>query len=224
VRNAVRLRVARTDGGVHRLRRTPPRVLPSAPEYAGAWARPSRGRDAFAPHDTSRQPNTHNTESREVCYPWHPWFGRAVAVYEVLVKHGHSVSRCGLEEERNRRSVEIPTWMFEPTACCRLRLMAVPTVGCEARELQALLRTVRPDSGGVLQAQRRSLLTAGRADASVREPTTTLATHTLSSPTPASVVSDVVTRDPIKDDQVAGAAASGARRPSSRLRSGTGGA
>jgi hypothetical protein len=66
---------------------------------------------------TSRQPNTHSTESREVCYPWHPWFGRSVVVYERLVKKGHAVCWCGLEEERNRRSLEIPTWMFEPAAC-----------------------------------------------------------------------------------------------------------
>jgi len=72
--------------------------------------------------------------------------------------------------------------MFEPAACGRLRVMAVPTVACDALlELQALLRTAsRPDSGGVLQAQHRSLLTAGGADATVREPTTTLATHALS--------------------------------------------
>jgi hypothetical protein len=120
-RNAVSRRVARTDGVVHRLPRTPPRALPSVHECAGAWVRLFRGRDVFAPHDTSRQPNTHSTESREVSYPWHPWFGRSVAVYEVLVKYGHSVCRCGLEEERTRRSVEIPTWMFEPAACCRLR-------------------------------------------------------------------------------------------------------
>jgi hypothetical protein len=30
--------------------------------------------------------------------PWHPWFGRTVAVYEVLAKQGQSVCRCGLEE------------------------------------------------------------------------------------------------------------------------------
>ena len=109
-------------------------------------------------------------ELREVRYPWHPWFGRSVAVYEVLVRHGHSVSRCGLEEERTRRAVEIPTWMFEPAACGRLRVMAVPTVDCDAlREVQALLRTARrPDPGVVLEAQHRSLLAAGGADATVR--------------------------------------------------------
>jgi hypothetical protein len=186
---------------------------------------PTRG--ACAIRDTSPQPNTHNTESREVCYPWHPWFGRSVAVYEVLVKDGHSVCRCGLEEERNRRAIEIPTWMFEPAACCRLRVMAVASVGCNALlELKALLRTVpRSDPGVVLQAQHHSLLAeGGAADAQDHEPTATRATHAVSSPALASVVSDVATRDPRKDDQVTGTAAAPARRPSLRRRRGAGAA
>src|SRR2546425_13367411 len=62
--------------------------------------------------------------------------------------------------KRNRRSVEIPSWMFEPATCCGLRLMALPTVGCDALlDLKALLRTVQGrDRGGVLQAEHRSLL------------------------------------------------------------------
>jgi hypothetical protein len=42
--------------------------------------------------------------------------------------------------------------MFEPAACDRLRVMAVPIVDCAAlREVQALLRTApRPDPGVVL--------------------------------------------------------------------------
>ena len=98
-------------------------------------------------------------------------------MYEVLLKHGDSVCRCGLEEERTRRTIETPTWMFEPAAWCRLHVTAVPTVGCDAlRELQALLRTVaRPDPGGVLHGQHRSLLAAGGADAPVSELTATVA-------------------------------------------------
>src|SRR5713226_9708764 len=101
------------------------------------------------PGYTSREPNTHNTESREVCYPWHPWFGCWVVVYERRVKYGQAVCRCGLQDRQDRGSVEIPTWMFESAACCRLGVMAVPTVGCDALlELKALLRTAqRPGSG-----------------------------------------------------------------------------
>jgi hypothetical protein len=180
---------------------------------------------AFVSVRRSRQLNTHNTEFREVYYPWHPWFGRTVAVYEVLVKQGQSVCRCGLEE-RNRLSIEVPAWMFEPAACGRLRVMAAPAVDGEALSaLQTLLRTVpRSDAGGVLQAQHRSLPAAGGADAPVRDPPATLATHTLSSRPVASVVSDVAPRDPSQDDSVAGAATPRAHRPTRRGRLGTGGA
>jgi len=164
-------RDARIDDGDHRLQdsRRSLRRLP-----AGSVCRPACPcpvRDASGSCDTSRQHNTHNIEARQVCYPWHPWFGRSVVVYEKLVKQGHAVCRCGLEEVQHHRSIEIPTWMFEPAACCRLRVMTVPTVGCDALlELKALLRAAqrpaqRPDSDGVLQAQHRSLLTAGGADA-----------------------------------------------------------
>jgi hypothetical protein len=148
-----------------------------------------------------------------------------VVVHEVLVKYGQSVSRCGLEEEQTRRPVEIPSWMFEPATCGRLRVRPMPSVSCDAlRELQALLRTVQhPDHDGVLQAQHRSLLDAGGADATVREPTALGATHAVSSPSPASVVSDDAARHPREDDPVAGAAAASACCPGSRLRLDEGG-
>jgi len=59
--------------------------------------------------------------------------------------------------------------MVEPAACCRLRVMAAPTVSCDALlELKALLRTAqRPDPSVVLQARHRPLLAAGGADATV---------------------------------------------------------
>ena len=213
-------RAARTGGGDRRPRESQQFFLAMPVGPVGDQACPSPARDAFDSCGTSRQPNTHNTESREVCYPWHPWFGRSVAVYEVLVKCGRSVYRCGFEEERTRRSVEIPTWMFEPAACCRLRVMAVPSVGCDALlELKALLRTAAgPDSGGVLQAQHRSLLTAGGADATVRQSTTTRATHTLSSSAPAAVVSAAPLGDSSRDDQFAGGAAPRPRQPRGGLR------
>jgi hypothetical protein len=142
----------------------------------------------------------------------------------VLVKQGHSVSRCGLEEERHR--LEVPTWMFEPAACGRVRLMAAPTVTCDAlRALQTLLRTAaRPDPDDVLEAQHRSLPAAGGADAPVRDPTEALATHAVSSPSLASVISDVPFLDPREDDPVAGAAAARTRRRRRRRRLDAGGA
>ena len=59
------------------------------------------------------------------------------------MKQGQSVCRCGLEEDRNRRAIEVPTWMFEPATCRRLRLLHEPAVSCDAlRGMQALLRVV----------------------------------------------------------------------------------
>ena len=74
-------------------------------------------------------------------------------VYDRLIKNGHAVCRCGLalEQERSRRSIEIPTWMFEPLACSRLRVVPMPMVGCDALlELKTLLQAAhRPDRGDV---------------------------------------------------------------------------
>src|SRR5215831_5883552 len=182
---------------------------------------------ADVPHDRSRQPNTHNTEWRNVCYPWHPWFGRTVAVYEVLAKRGQSLCRCGFEDERSVRSVEIPTWMLEPAACCRLPMMAVPTVSSDAlMALKALLRTVPgPAVDVVLQAQHRSSLDAGGADVTVRSSHATLATDAVSTAPPVSAASDVPIRHPREDNQVAGRAAPRARaRRGHRRRRGRGGA
>jgi hypothetical protein len=63
--------------------------------------------------------------------------------------------------------------MFDPAICLRMRrLAAVPTVSCEALlDLKSLLQCAPvPDIGVVLQAQHRSLLSPGGADAKVAEP------------------------------------------------------
>jgi len=123
-------------------------------------------------------------------------------VYEVLVKCGQSVCRCGLEEAGDRRSLEIPTWMFEPAACGRLRLTTVPIVGCDALlELKAVLRAAqRPDHDGVLQAEHRSWLVIGGADATLLEPSTALATDSVSPSPAASAISDISAGHPREDD------------------------
>ena len=85
---------------------------------------------------TSRQRNTHSTESRQVRYPWHPWFGRSVTVYEALTKGDQPVCRCGVDDQRNDRSLEVPAWMFEPAACDReigLSLVGFAVIKVEVR-------------------------------------------------------------------------------------------
>src|SRR5262245_25440179 len=60
---------------------------------AGRWVARGPSCGEVDAHCTSRQRNTHNTESREVRYAWHPWFGRIVTVFETLTKGEEPLSR-----------------------------------------------------------------------------------------------------------------------------------
>lgn len=164
---------------------------------------------------TSRQRNTHNTESREVRYPWHPWFGRRVTVYETVTKGGHPVSRCGIEDQRNDRSVEVPAWMFEAAACDHLRLITTPFVDCQALiELKAVMQTApRTD---MLQAPHHSLTAPGGADATGQTPT--LATDAVPSPATSPALSDAAGGHSGADDSTARATVAMARRSAARRR------
>ena len=70
----------------------------------------------------SRQSDTYRIESREVRYPWHPWYGRAVGIDRVVVRGGRAVFRCRVEPGQESRSVEVPQWMFDAASCHRMRL------------------------------------------------------------------------------------------------------
>jgi hypothetical protein len=86
---------------------------------------PVRGSNEGALGCTSRQRNTHNIELREVRYPWHPWHARTVAVHEALTRNGRAVCRCGVDESPGGRLLEIPQWMLDSVACCRMRMAKV---------------------------------------------------------------------------------------------------
>jgi hypothetical protein len=166
---------------------------------------------------TTRQRNTHNTESREVRYPWHPWFGRMVTVYEAVTKGGHSLCRCGVDDQRNARSVEVPAWMFEPAACDHLRLTATPFVDCQALiELKAVLQMAL--WADVLQAPHHSLTTPGGADATGQPPMPSLATDALSSPATSPALSDAAAGHSGTADSTARPTAAPAGRSAARLR------
>jgi len=111
---------------------------------------------------TSRQLNTHITESRVVLYPWHPWHGRTVSVFNTVAKNGDEVFRCGLESMETAWPLEVPQWMFDPAACFRIHFATSPAVNCEA-----LLELKRE---AVLQAGHHSLPRTGGADATLYEP------------------------------------------------------
>jgi hypothetical protein len=100
---------------------------------------------------TSRQLNAHITESRVVLYPWHPWHGRSVWIFDAVAKEVDAVFRCSLEPAETARPLEVPQWMFDPAACCRVHLQTAPAVDYEALlEVKRLLVGVSSTSGEVV--------------------------------------------------------------------------
>ena len=80
---------------------------------------------------TSRQHNAHITESREVLYRWHPWYGHTVWIVTTIErKNAESALRCGQEPFDTAALLEVPQWMFDPVACCRITSATSPAVTC----------------------------------------------------------------------------------------------
>ena len=73
---------------------------------------------------TTRLENTHGPEFRELLYRWHPWFGLRVGVHEAIGRSGEVAFRCSLSGTDVDRWLEIPAWMFERSACARVRVAA----------------------------------------------------------------------------------------------------
>ena len=121
---------------------------------------------------TSHQSNTHSTESREVVYPWPPWFGRVVWIYRARVNRGWMVAHCGWEPPHECRGLEVPLWLFDRAVCCQLRLTWSPVVDIGALHGLAVLLAAdsQPAGSPVLQAQHDFLLPEGGADENPVEP------------------------------------------------------
>jgi hypothetical protein len=120
-----------------------------------------RGRDC-----TSRQTKTHITETREVCYPWHPCYGQTVLIRKLFVRCGDAVCRCGIWRQGSRRSMEIPQWMLDRAICCTMRLNQKPAVSYPTLlELKELLqRAAVTGDPAVIQPQHHSSMLKGDAD------------------------------------------------------------
>ena len=196
------------SGDVARPPAATPRLVPFPPTgLSAARASPSLTRDAFWIGDTSRQSNTHSTESRELLYPWHPWYGRSLWIHGALVKSGRVVYRCSLEAQQKAPLLEIPQWMFESTGCCRVHRAENPFVDCAALlDLKLLLHPTRsPVSGLVVQAQHYSV--PGGADARIGESTRNSTDRIVSLPTPESGLAPVTERNQTTNRGATGATA-----------------
>jgi hypothetical protein len=96
-----------------------------------------------APGYTSERCRTHVTETGEVLYAWHPWFGRVVYIHEVIERGGERIRRCDLSEKQTARCMHIPAWMFDRAACLRIRWADRPQVELTVHTcLKALLAGV----------------------------------------------------------------------------------
>jgi hypothetical protein len=97
-----------------------------------------------APHCTTKLENAHSTEFRELLYPWHPWSDLRIGIHEAIERPGGVVFRCDLTASDAHRWLEIPAWMFDRSACAKVRLAVEPHTDLSALVmLGALLRDVR---------------------------------------------------------------------------------
>ena len=176
-------------------------------------------------HDcTSRQSNTHNTETQEICYLWHPWHGRSVFICQSFVKDGWRVFQCSLAEGDRFGTLRVPQWMFDRAVCCTMRLSAEPIASCEALlELKRLLCAVTATSGGaVLQPQHCSLTSKGDADATLTARTSHSSTRVISPTAQTARVVGPIPASQTGNDRATGADAARASRGSRRPRGGGG--
>ncbi len=138
----------------------------------------------FATDGTTQQSNAHNTATRTICYPWHPWYGYAVTIRKALAKRKRAVFHCQLEPNEYLKALEIPQWMFDPVVCAAMRRQETPVVSGEALlHLKTLLADAAVSrAGAVVQTQSHCMSTKGETDATHRRATTAGSTRSISPP------------------------------------------
>ena len=89
-------------------------------------------------------------ESRQVCYPWHRWYGQTILTRRAGGAHADVAYFCKLPDAPlDAMLVEIPKWMLDAAQCAPMRLVDDPHVDC------ATLRTLK----SAISEQRVSLNT-----------------------------------------------------------------
>ena len=173
---------------------------------------------------TSPQHNTHIGELRDIHYPWHPWHDHKVRVHATLVKRGQAVARCSLEDVQPFRILEVPLWMLDAAACCKIHASKCKVANVVSlRELKEVLQPVRRISHELAnQTQHPCLLDAGGADVSVIEPTEVHPTRAVCSPESDTGLAGTIARGATEGSATAGAAAAAIRRKRERRTSGGG--
>jgi len=174
----------------------------------------------FATDGTTLQFNAHDTETRTVCYPWHPWYGHTIAIRAARAKRDQAICHCQLEHDVRLKSLEIPQWMLDPAICTAMRRRETPVVSSEALlNLKALLvhTTVCGDSA-VVQNQSHSMSTKGETDATDPRSTIEGSTRHISPTSTRARLANATASSKRTDRETAGAAVSRASTGAVRSR------
>ena len=166
---------------------------------------------------TTQQRNTHIRDLREICYPWHPWYRRAVWVHATLVKRGRAVAHCSLEDLQTSRVLEVPLWMLDVAACCKTRICKPGFASAPSlRELKELLQSAlsRVQADDTPETQHRYLLDAGGADGGIGGPAEIEPTAAVCSSAMQPILDRDVLRCPAKNSAIAVAVTEAASRKS----------
>jgi hypothetical protein len=147
-----------------------------------------------------------------------------VRVHATLVKRGQAVARCSLEDVQPFRIRELPLWMLDAAACCKIQASKCRVANVESlRELKELLQpTRRIDPEFAIQSQHPCLLDAGGADVSVIEPTEVHPTRAVCSAESDTGLAGTIPRGAPEGSATAGAAAAATHRKTERRTSGGG--
>jgi hypothetical protein len=114
---------------------------------------------------TTERYKTHKTDSSQVVYRWHPWYGREVTIYGERNRRGTIVFICRIGGDEKTSPLEVPAWMFDTAICCACRSAPAGVVTVDG--LRSLCRTLTAPST-VIEAEHPTI-TLGGSDAQAYE-------------------------------------------------------
>jgi hypothetical protein len=105
--------------------------------------------------------DTHKTEADRIFYPWHPLYGRELAISGKCIRRGTVMFICRVRGVRMLTPLEVPAWMFDSAVCCRL--IAAPSARVDVTALFSLRALLNSASGqsAVVKAQHHSTVFGG---------------------------------------------------------------
>jgi hypothetical protein len=146
-------------------------------------------------------------------------------VHATVAKVGFAVARCSLDEVLPVQIREVPLWMLDTAACCRMRSAKSSSVIVESlSDLKALLRSVvRTERELESQIRHRYLLNAGGADVGVLEATEIRAAGVVCSAKAEAGLAGAFARDTTESSTLADTAIAAAGHTTSQHSGGRGG-